>query len=391
MSEFVNTRDLIGDQETVDKLVEHSLTDLKEDSVYVLGTHALRKNNGIKNVELPNVKTVGGCSFFECSALETLKIGGGVIQDGVTFGSSQFNGTYVLKKLIIDRPNVAEFASVESFYNSGIGRRNGAIYVPANLVSAYKSAGVSKYFFVYDIAKVNDAIDFDNTITDSWSTILSNQNYASDYEIGDTKTMTMSNGDSVVMQIIAFDTDDKADGTGKAKITWLCKYIYGHHAMYLSDSTTCGWASTTMRSWLHDDVLPMIPNEIRSKIVEVSKMYFNDHSYGSSTPSTSADKIWIPSAYEVGIHTLYSGRQVIRESGVSYANFFRPAPGYSETVSADPTRCKYEPSAGTSSKQWMLRSIYDPWCYCYVSPKGMNDYGGAVQSTAGTVFGFCTD
>lgn len=383
---FINTRDIIGDKETVDALVEHSLTELKENSVYRAEDSAFRKNNSIKNVEFPNAIFIGANCFRDCTSLESVKIGGGETQSSVDVRVLAFKNARKLKKLIIDRPNVSNIAKITAFMSSAIGDRNGAIYVPENLISEYKASTLAKYFHVYNITRVNDEIDFDNTIEDNWETILSNPNYDRDYNIVDTKTMTLSNGDSVVMQIIAFDKDVKADGLGKAKITWLCKYIYDYHQMLQEDDTTGGWPNTTMRSWLHDEVLPMIPSEIRNKIVTVAKNY---KTYDSNTIKTSNDKIWIPSVSEVGLSPLYMNRDLSGE-GTCYSDFFRYVSASNDS-DEDVTKCKYDPRVGLDYTQWILRSVYDKWCYCYVSSTGINSYGGAKQSYAGTVFGFCTD
>lgn len=57
------------------------------------------------------------------------------------------------------------------------------------------------------------------TISDSWETILANTNYATDYSIGDTKMLDLGTEGKHLMEIVAFDTDDRADGQGKAGIT----------------------------------------------------------------------------------------------------------------------------------------------------------------------------
>ena len=72
---------------------------------------------------------------------------------------------------------------------------------------------------------------FNETITDSWDTIISKIKNAATgadcgYNLGDIKVLDFG-GDfgKVGMQLVAFDMDDLADGTGKAKTTWLTKEL----------------------------------------------------------------------------------------------------------------------------------------------------------------------
>ena len=66
--------------------------------------------------------------------------------------------------------------------------------------------------------------DFGETITDTWEQIFQHEasgDYATRYSIGDKKVLDLGAEGKVAMQIIGFDVDDKADGSGKAKISWL--------------------------------------------------------------------------------------------------------------------------------------------------------------------------
>lgn len=49
--------------------------------------------------------------------------------------------------------------------------------------------------------------------------------YATDFAIGDTAPLDLGSEGLINMQIVAFDTDDLADGSGKAPITWIAKNL----------------------------------------------------------------------------------------------------------------------------------------------------------------------
>lgn len=84
---FVNTREILGDQATLDALIAHTLAELKEDGVTTLANYALYKNDGLVTVEMPNLLTVGSHAFRDCTALTT------IIVPGLTnVGSYAFSG-----------------------------------------------------------------------------------------------------------------------------------------------------------------------------------------------------------------------------------------------------------------------------------------------------------
>lgn len=71
-------------------------------------------------------------------------------------------------------------------------------------------------------------IALEETITDSWEEIIASTKdgtYKDRYSIGDTKTIDLGTEGKVNMQIVAFDADDLADGTGKAPITWISEQL----------------------------------------------------------------------------------------------------------------------------------------------------------------------
>ena len=121
------------------------------------------------------------------------------------------------------------------------------------------------------------------------------------FDIGDTKTVTTSDGEEIIMEIIAFNTDDKADGSGKATITWISKYNLGLHAMTNTGNNEGGWENSYMRSWLRETIYPSFPTELQNIIVPVTKAYAR--SGGASGPgyitNTCTDTLWIPSSGEV--------------------------------------------------------------------------------------------
>ena len=89
-----NTRDTIGDQATVDGLVNHTLTALEEDGVTTLGNYALKGNTALQSVNFPNCTNTGTYAFQNCTALETANL-----PVATTIGNYTFDGCKNLKTL----------------------------------------------------------------------------------------------------------------------------------------------------------------------------------------------------------------------------------------------------------------------------------------------------
>ena len=209
------------------------------------------------------------------------------------------------------------------------------------------------------------------TIEDDWSTILANTNPSASYSIGDTKYVDFGTYGKQLMEIVAFNEDDKADGTGKAKITWLSKKIVTAHAMNATATTVGGYDDSNMKSWIISDVLPQLQNNIRSAIVPVTKIS-GTYENGATVINgqTATESLWIPSEYEM------YGTTTWENTGARYSKFDTNA-----------KRIKYNSSG--SANFWWLRSVYSTSHFRCVSSSGSASLSTAYN-TNGVVLGFCT-
>lgn len=192
------------------------------------------------------------------------------------------------------------------------------------------------------------------TITDDWATILANTNYATDYSIGDTKAITI-NGERHLMQIVAFDTDDKTGG-GKAKISWLMKDLMNDKRSMNVPNQYNVWPNIQMRSWLRETVLPTIDYEIRSHIVDVDKIY--------SGTNISSENLWIPSYPEMVSSSRYA-------------------------VFTDNTS-RIKKRLGESNVYW-LRTPYQSTKFYSILEDGSSDSNSVTTYQQGVCIGFCTN
>lgn len=209
------------------------------------------------------------------------------------------------------------------------------------------------------------------TITDDWSTILTNSNYATDYSIGDTKSLNLGTEGRQLMEIVAFDTDDKADGTGKAKITWISKGLL-NNAYYTNSANGIPWSDSQIRSTLQSTIKALIPDVVRNHIVSVTKTSYT----AASTDAVTSDDIWLPSARELNLG--YTSNQ--ETTGVTYSNIYT---GISET--------RKKKHNGVYSQYW-LRSMHHQYTALYkaVTNIGGETYGNYMASKY-IAIGFCTN
>ena len=216
------------------------------------------------------------------------------------------------------------------------------------------------------------------TISDSWEEIIAageDGSYAEKYQIGDTKELDLGEEGVIRMKLVALDTDELADGTGKAHMTWIAKdLLNSDHCMNEERTSEGGWPDSDMRAWLREIILPLFPENIRSNIKEVTKY---SYSFIDKGTISSNDSIWIPSTREVfEINNLWIGGGY-EESGAKYSSVF-----YKQKA-----RKKYKISK-TSTSWWWLRSVFGNSSFDHVSTDGSFDCNYANYE-GGVAIGFC--
>lgn len=322
----------------------------------------------IPKLTLNNVSTFGYSVVGGFGALE-VDISGSLS----SIGNNMLNYSYNLASLILRRETMVSLSSSTSLEGTSIAAANGWIYVPDSLVNTYK-ANTNWSAYANQIVPLSEypkALPGE-TISDSWSEIFeaeANNTYGTKYSIGDTKFVAIG-GIPVLMQIAALDGDVLANNSGTAKITWVSRGIIYPMRMNATDTTSGGWGSSELRSWLRDSVYPTIESTVRGNIKTVTKTF---KLYSPNRTESIDDTIWIPSYREVGLGNNAENSGVI----------------YSELFSSNQRRCMY---AGRSNfaTVWRLRSAYDGTRFrCVGSGGTASDYNSATASY-GVVVGFCT-
>ena len=337
-------------------------------SISKVGTYAFYNHPNLERAVV-SAPVIEANAFQNATKLEVADL---TSEAAVSIAENAFYGCSNLTHLVVRSTARSSLSATSVLDSTKIKLGEGGVYVPADLLDSYKSATNWSAFAnnIYPIGEYPRA-NFDS-ISDSWSTIFSNASYATAYTVQDTKTLELTDGTKIKMDLAALDTDVKSDNSGTAKMTWICHGIPYTHRMNATNTSEGGWASSEMRSWLISDILSKIPAEIKSHIVSVKK------SYRSKSPNDetlwSDDEIWIPSYKEVG----FTDASYIESDGVVYSGLFN----------SNAERIKYDSSG--SANNWWFRSACSSARFSYVNNKGKASNNNA-DFKGGVVFGFCTD
>ena len=207
----------------------------------------------------------------------------------------------------------------------------------------------------------------------TWEQIdyISENGLVSDYfNIGDTKNVTIGSA-TYVVEIVGFSNDDKADGSGKAGLTFGLKdCLNTAYQMNGSNTNAGGWGSCALRATLRGDIWNQLPSDLRGVIKEVTKKASAGNS--SSTISSYTDTLFLFAEKEIFGSTKYS----VNGEGTQYARF-----------TTSDTRIK---KFNGSASYWWLRSPRSgiTGFFCAMSSDGKASYGGASDLN-GVAFGFC--
>lgn len=142
----------------------------------------------------------------------------------------------------------------------------------------------------------------------------------------------MTNGSTMEFRLIGMNHDDKADGTGKAGLTFMATDAskIPAHAMFTSSNYTYvngGWRDTDLRKQMNSgDIWTLMPQEFQSNISPVIKITDNgpaetgSYYYKKANVSSTVDKLWLISYNEL-VETSYWHNAIEYEGSQYY--FFK--------------------------------------------------------------------
>lgn len=192
------------------------------------------------------------------------------------------------------------------------------------------------------------------------------------WNVGDEKTVTLSTGETVTVQIYGFNHDDLSDGGGKAGITFGLKEVMQntrrmHNAAF--DGMT--FTDTDMYSWLNGELYSSLPAELRTLVANVDKKTAIGD--GGTQISTDSMKIFLFSEVECFGGTAYS----VEGEGSQYAIFAQDATERSKVRGDILEWWERSPKASGSSS------------FCIVHSSGNAGHTASSWPYAGVNFGFC--
>ena len=207
----------------------------------------------------------------------------------------------------------------------------------------------------------------------TWAQIdyISENGLMSDYfNIGDTKNVTIGSA-TYVVEIVGFSHDDRADGSGKAGLTFGLKdCLNTAYQMNSSNTNAGGWGSCALRATLRGDIWNQLPSDLRGVIKEVTKK--TSAGNASNIINSISDTLFLFAEKEIFGSTQYS----VNGEGTQYARF-----------TTSNTRIK---KLNGSAAAWWLRSPNSSISitFCAVNNSGAAYYDYASGSY-GVAFGFC--
>lgn len=234
-------------------------------------------------------------------------------------------------------------------------------------VVAGQSQTVDKVF-VFTAGSLSDS---------SWDLIDALSKRASTiWSIGDTKDVVV-NGETLTFEIVGFNHDNLADGSGKAGITFGMKNLMKTKLTMNEDNINNGsYAGSEMNTYVGSTFYNGMPSEVRNVIKSVKKVTGKGGTSTSwSGTRTDNFKTWLFSEAEVfGTKTFSVGNE-----GSKYARF-----------TSNSLRTKKLSNGSGSAYRWWLRSprLGGNTSFCIVRSDGTADHYGASDSD-GVCVGFC--
>lgn len=209
--------------------------------------------------------------------------------------------------------------------------------------------------------KITHSVNLKKLQDYSWEEIANIKNPSEVFEIGDEKTITLKNGDTLLIAIAGFnhDSDDKGN---ILPITFTSVDLFSdRHPMNNTDTNKSGWKGCKMRKETMKNIFDLFPDDLQAIIKNTCK--------GETT-----DPLFLFNEVEVFGKTIYSED-----------NFGKQYDYYKVKHNKNKYMNDEEYSSG-----WWLRSprASTSATFCSVYRSG-NAIGGSASSSRGVAFGFC--
>ena len=224
--------------------------------------------------------------------------------------------------------------------------------------------------------------------------------------VNETREVVLDDNTLAYARIVGFRHDQRADGSGVAGMTLMVSML-SEQPMETSNTSQGGWESSSLRAWLAGDGMALLPDDLASHIVSISKASNNvGVTSDLASVTQTADGLWAFSAVEVCGNITWFEDEFATE--ISYTA------GLDTVLNAEGAQYPYFSAAGVteetggqsgalaltyrgSSRPWWYRSAY-PLNYADTSSSsyffrasetGFPSSVGQANATAGVVAGLC--
>ena len=225
---------------------------------------------------------------------------------------------------------------------------------------------------------------------DSWTAIVANvkANKISQYNVGDTKTIDMGTYGTHTLRIANTSTPSECstEGFSQTACGFVLEFadIIAEHKMNDTDTNVGGWPSTSMRTFVNNDIYNAIPSEIKNAIIDTTVVSGHGSTSGEEN-FTSTDKLYLLAPGEV-----WSDWKTSRGASYDTAKDLTRTLDYYTSIGV--TTSNYSGAIkknGTSASGWWLRAAYSKTTTYFFSVYDNGDWRASyADSTCGVAPAF---
>lgn len=231
----------------------------------------------------------------------------------------------------------------------------------------YRDITTGPYYGMQTIAIRSIYPDLEDNSWDQIAQAASAGDASGYWQVGDTKDITLSTGETLTAQIWDFDHDDLVGG-GKAPITFGLKNLMQDTSRVAGQGED--WSGCIMRTKL-ETVFAQLPEDLKSAIKPVIKITYEPGS--SYSTITTTDKLWLMS----GVESAYLSSS---DEGSAYPIFTDGASRIKRLSNGDGSISDYWlRTPNTSNKSYWM----------YINTSGNYTTSNSLATAKGICFGFC--
>ena len=297
----------------------------------------------------------------------------------VTNMSYMFNTSTNLKTIYVgDKFNTNNVTSSANMFTDSTKLVGGAgtKYDSTKIDKAYAhiDGGTSNPGYFTDIAD-KDIPAPNSFATDSWKTIIKavRNNNISKYHVGDTRTIDMGTYGTHTLRIANTSTPSECSRTGFSQTA--CGFVLEFadiittHKMNDTNTNVGGWPSTSMRTFVNNDIYNAIPSEIKNAIIDTTVVSGHGSTSGEEN-FTSTDKLYLLAPGEVwtdwktSSEASYDTAKDLTRSLDYYTAQGVTIYTYDEAIKKN----------GISTSEWWLRTAYSYYADLFYNVVSYGDY-----------------